>query len=80
MDNINYFNDLLESIPDYRKIVLLISSIENGADILEECGFLNSDTNRLSNEYKNNLMEQNEQYLDYIKNEEESSIEKILNK
>ena len=28
-----------ESIPDYRKIILIIFLIKNGVDILEECGF-----------------------------------------
>ena len=31
-------------------------------------------------EFKNILLEQNEEYLDYIKNEEESILEKFLNK
>ena len=29
MDNINYFKDLFESIPDYKKIVLLMLLIKN---------------------------------------------------
>ena len=29
MDNSNYFRDLIESISDYRKIVLLIFLIQN---------------------------------------------------
>ena len=41
---------------------------------------LKDDINRLNLEFKNILMEQSEEYLDYIKNEEESIIEKILNK
>ena len=36
--------------------------------------------NRLNKECKNFLMEQNEEYLDYIKHAEESINEKILNK
>ena len=43
MDNINYFKDLFESIPDYRKIVLLMFLIKNDNDLLKECGFLKSD-------------------------------------
>ena len=62
MDNINYFKDLFESIPDYRKIVLLIFLIKSDEDLLKECGFLMSDINRLIKEYKNILMEQNEEY------------------
>ena len=76
----NYFKDLFESITDFRKIVLLMFLIKNDNDLLTECGFLKDDINRLNLEFKNILMEQNEEYLDYIKNEEESIIEKILNK
>ena len=43
-------------------------------------GFIKRDLNRLNLEFENILMEENENYLDYIKNEEESIIEKTLNK
>ena len=76
----NYFEDMLESIPDYRKIVLILFLIQNDKGLLKECGFLKSDVHRLSLDFKNILMEKNEEYLDYIKNEEESILEKILNK
>ena len=76
----NHFKDMFESITDYRKIVLLIFLIQNDKNLLNECGFLKRDINRLNLELKNILIEQNEVYLDYIKNEEESLIEKILNK
>ena len=49
MDNINYFKELFESIPDYRKLVL---------------GFSKSDINRLNLEFKNILLEEHEDYLD----------------
>ena len=42
----NYFKDILESIPDYRKIALLIFLIQNDKELLEECGFLKTDINR----------------------------------
>ena len=32
MDHVNYFKDLLESLPHYRKIVLLLFLIQNDAD------------------------------------------------
>ena len=80
MDNINYFKDMFESILDYRKIVFLIFLIKKDNNLLTECGFLKYDINRLYLEFKKILIEQNEEYLDYIKNEEESIIEKILNK
>ena len=78
MDNINYFQDIIESTPDYRKIVLLIFLIQNDKNLLKEIGFSKNDINRLSIEFKNILIEQHEEWLDYIKNEEESIIEKFL--
>ena len=80
MDNINYFEDIVESIPDYRKIVLIIFLIQNDENLLKEIGFCKTDINRLSLEFKNVLIEQHENYLDYVKDQEESIIEKILNK
>ena len=71
---------MLEAIPDYRKIVLLLFLIENDADFLTEYGFLKNDINHLSLEFKIIFIEQNENYLDYIKNEQKSIIEKIFNK
>ena len=72
MDHVNYFKDLFESIPDYRKIVLLLFLFKNDNDLLKESGFLKTDINRLNNEFKTILIQQNEEYLDYIKNEEEA--------
>ena len=57
----SYFKDLFESIADYRKTVLLIFLIKNDSDLLNECGLLKSDVNRLKKEFKNFLMEQNEE-------------------
>ena len=80
MDNVNYFTDLFESIPDYKKIVLLMFLIQNDKKLLHEVDFSERDNNRLVLEFKNYLLEQHEEYLDYIKNEEESILEKILKK
>ena len=80
MDNSNYFRDLFESIHDYRKIVLLIFLIQNDKNLLNEIGFSKNDINLLNLELKNILLEEFENYLDYIKNEEESILEKFLNK
>ena len=80
MNNINYFTGLFESIPDYKKIVLLMLLIRNNVNLLYECGFLKGDINFLYKQIKNILIELNEDYLDHIKNQEESMIEKILNK
>ena len=80
MNNRNYFKDLFESIADYKKIVLLMFLNENDVNFLYECGFLKGDINFLYKEFKNILNELNEDYLDHIKNQEESIIEKFLNK
>ena len=80
MNNVNYFKDLFESMPDYKKIVLLMFLIKKDVNFLYECGFLKGDINFLYKEFKNILLEVNEDYLDHIKNQEESIIEKILNK
>ena len=39
MDNIIYFKDLFESIPDYRKTLILMFLFRNDNDLLIECGF-----------------------------------------
>ena len=80
MNNQNYFTDLFESIQNYKKVVLLIFLIKNDKNLLNEIGFSQRDINRLSIEFKNILIEEFEDYLDHIKNEEESIIEKILDK
>ena len=80
MNNSNYSKDLFESIPDYKKIVLLIFSIQNDKNLLKEIGFSKNDINLLNLEFKNILLEEFENYLDYIKDKEESILEKFLNK
>ena len=47
---------------------------------LYECRFLKDDINFLYKEFKKILIEINEEYLDHIRNPEESIIEKSLNK
>ena len=80
MNNANYFKDIFESIPDYRKIVLLILLIKNDEDFLVEIGFSERDINLLNLEFKSFLIKEFENYLDYIKDQEESVSEKFLNK
>ena len=80
MNNTNYFKDLFESIPDYKKIVLLIFLIQNDKNSLKEIGFSKNNINLLNLEFKNILLEEFENYLDYIQNEEETILEKFLNK
>ena len=80
MNNVNFFTDIFESKQDYKKIVLLMFLIKNDVSFLYECGFVKGDINFLYKEFKNVLVEPNEDYLDHIKNQEETKIEKILNK
>ena len=54
--------------------------VRNDNNFLTECVFLKDDFNRLCKEFINILIEQREEYLDYIENEEESIIENFLNK
>ena len=80
MNNENYFRDIFESVRDYRKIVLLIFFIQNDKNLLKEIGFSQRDINLLNLEFKKILLEEFQDYIDHIKNEEESIIERILNK
>ena len=80
MDNSNYFEEIFESIPDYRKIVLLIFLIQNDKNLLKEIGFSKNIINLLNLEFENILLEEFENYLDYIKYQEESILEKFSNK
>ena len=77
MKHVNYFKDLFDSIPDCRKIALLMFLIKNDNDLLNECGFLKNTIYSLNREFKNLLMEQNGEYLEEIKYEEESIIERF---
>ena len=80
MKNSNYFKEIFESIPDYRKIILLIFLIQNDKNLLKEIGFSKKDINLLKLELKNILLGEFENYLDYIKDQEESILEKFFNK
>ena len=78
--NDNYFRELFESISDYKKIVLLKISIQNDKNLLKEIVFSKNDINLLNLEFEIILLEEFENYLDYIKDQEESILEKFLNK
>ena len=80
MNNSNYFRDLFESIPDYRKIVLIKFLIQNDKNLFKEIGLSKNDNNLINLEFKNILLEEFENYLDYTKDQEESILEKFLNK
>ena len=76
----NYFKNLFETIPDYRKIVLVIFFFQNDKDELREVGFSECDVNRLNLKFKNILLEEHEKKKEYAKNLEESTVERFLNK
>ena len=75
MNNVALFEDFFESIPDYRKIVLLMFLNKNDVDFLYECGFSKGDIHYLYKKFKNILLELNEEYLDHIEDKEEPIIE-----
>ena len=76
----NYFKEIFKSIPDYKKTVLLIFLIQNDKKLLQGIGFSKKDINRLNFDFKNFLMNEFEEFLDCIKDQEESVLEKFLNK
>ena len=76
----NYIKESFESITDYRKIISIIFLIINDRNLLREIGFNKNDNIGLSLEFKKILIDQHEEYLDFVRNEDESSIEKIFNK
>ena len=61
-------------------MVSLIFLIQNDKNLLKEIGFSKKDNNLLNLEFKKIIIEEFEEYLSYIKNEEESLLEKFLNK
>ena len=69
---------MFESFTEYRKIVLLIFSIQNDKILLKEIGFSKNDNNLLNLEFKIILIEQYGEYLNYVRNEEESVFETFL--
>ena len=76
----NYFKCFFESISDNRKIVLILFLITDDKNLLKELGFNKNVLNQLSLEFENILLEQHENYLDCVKDQDQSIIEKILYK
>ena len=54
--------------------------IQNDKNLLRETGFNKNDINRLNLQFKNHLIEEHENYLDHIKDQEESILVMFLNK
>ena len=61
MNDSNYFEDIFDSITDYRKIVILMFLIQNDKNLLKEVGFSKNDNNHLSLEFKKIIIEQHEE-------------------
>ena len=78
MEDINYFKDMLESIPNYRKIILLCFIIKRDDVILREFGLSDDFIEKLYNDCKQIMISDMDQYFSHIENLEESIIEKIL--
>ena len=68
----NYFKEFSESTEDYRKKVFLTFLIQNDENLLHEIGFSAHDVNQLNIDFKNILIEQQGNYLDYVKDQEEA--------
>ena len=80
MNHVSYFIELLGSFEIYRKFVSSMLLNENNEKLLTECGYSKSDINRVCLQFKKILVKPNKEDLDYMKNEEESIVERILNK
>ena len=78
MEDKNYFKDMLESIPNYRKIILLCFIIKRDDVMLREFGLSDSFIKKLYDDCKQIMISDMDQYFSHIKNLEESIIEKIL--
>ena len=62
MKDVKNFKDLFESMFDYRKNVILMFLFKNDDDLLTECCYIKNDYKSLYKEFKNILIEQNEDY------------------
>ena len=80
MEDINYFKDMLNSISNYRKIILLCFIIKRDDKILKEFGLSDQFIEKLYNDCKQITENDFDQNFTHIKNLEESIIERILNK
>ena len=79
MDDISYFKDLLKSIKDYRKIVLLIFIIKQDNGILLKSRLSQKFIGKLYGGCKKVLNNEIEEYNNHIKNFEESILEEFNN-
>ena len=73
----NYFKDLLKSINDYAKIILLIFIIEKDCNVLNEAGLSDDFIDKFYKRCTKVLNQELDNYNDHIKNLEESILEKL---
>ena len=77
MEDINYFKDMLNSIPYYRKIIYLCFIIKRDDTMLKEFGLSDEFIDKLYNDCKQTMTSDMDHYFSHIKSLEESILEKI---
>ena len=77
MEDINYFKEMLESIHDYKKIVLLCFIIKQDINLLREFGLSENFINNLYKQFKKIAENDLDEYNYHIKNLEESILERF---
>ena len=79
MNDLNYCKDLLKSINDYDKIILLIFIIKKDYTVLHEAGLSDGFIDKLYKRCTKVLNNEIDNYNDLLKNLEESILEKVIN-
>ena len=77
MVDINYFKDMIDSLPYYRKIIFLCFIIKRDDDFLKEFGLTDDFIEKLYNDCKEVFENDMNQYFSHIKNLEESILENV---
>ena len=75
MEDINYFKDLLNTIPYYRENILLCLIIEGDDTMLRELVFSDDFFEKVDNECKQVIDDETDEYFNHIQNLEESILE-----
>ena len=75
MEDTYYFKDMLNSLPYFRKIILLCFNIERDDTMLKEFGLSDDFIEILYNDCKQIMISDTDEYFSHIKNLEESVLE-----
>ena len=75
MEDMKYFKDMLNSIPYFRKIILLCFIIKGDDTMLREFGLSDSFIEQLYNDCEQIMISDMDQYFSHVKNLEESILE-----